>query len=180
MTTPSEPTNDLLKDSRPKLPASTIDLRTPNKPLGQTQPAFSNFASLSETQEPLPTQSRKPPPIPPREPPPIPRRVPPPINAAPKLSEQAKHAPPLPPRPKVKQNAQVLVANNENSEKTEASSPTFSTNDDEQTKPLLKPVPPTTLPVGKQEPQKVLPTPNEPVRHYIYQELICKVIILSL
>uniref|UniRef100_A0A1I7U7I1 MAP kinase-activating death domain protein n=1 Tax=Caenorhabditis tropicalis TaxID=1561998 RepID=A0A1I7U7I1_9PELO len=158
MTTPSEHSNDILKDTRPKLPASTIDLRTPTKPLGQN------------AEEPPAKPPTLPPPIPPREAPPVPKRNPPPAGAPPKIPEGANRAPPpLPPRPKVRTSTPTLEPN---TEPTQPSSPSFPADADEQTKPLLKPVPPTTLPVGKQEPYKVLPTPNEPVRHYIYQELI--------
>lgn len=173
MTTPSEHSNDILKESRPKLPASTIDLRTPTKPLGQnvTPTSTNNHEIAQSTRSPA-----LPPPVPPREAPPIPKRNPPPLGAPPKVPEGARAPPPLPPRPKVKTTAvdetpQNLVPNNQ---PAQPSSPSFLADADEQTKPLLKPAPPTTLPVGKQEPCKVLPTPNEPVRHYIYQELICK------
>ncbi|UMM38752.1 hypothetical protein L5515_016107 [Caenorhabditis briggsae] len=172
MTTPSENSNDFIKETapRPKLPASTIDLRTPTKPLGQ-----STTTPASETQDKLQAsrQSVVPPPIPPREAPPVPKRNPPPSGAPPKLPEGTRAPPPLPPRPKVKTTAppptEIFEAN---SQHAQPSSPGFPADADEQTKPLLKHVPPTSLPVGKQEPCKVLPTPNEPVRHYIYQELI--------
>ncbi|CCD62711.1 MAP kinase-activating death domain protein [Caenorhabditis elegans] len=174
MTTPSEHSNDILKESRPKLPASTIDLRTPTKPLGQnvTPTSTNNHEIAQSTRSPA-----LPPPVPPREAPPIPKRNPPPLGAPPKVPEGARAPPPLPPRPKVKTTAvdetpQNLVPNNQ---PAQPSSPSFLADADEQTKPLLKPAPPTTLPVGKQEPCKVLPTPNEPVRHYIYQELILAV-----
>ncbi|CAI2355571.1 unnamed protein product [Caenorhabditis sp. 36 PRJEB53466] len=171
MTTPSEHTDEMFKDSqsRTKLPASAIDLRTPTKPLGQ-----SAVAKTDEEQN--TSQAEKaiavPPPIPPREAPPVPKRVPPPISAPPRLPEPLKTAPPLPPRPKQKSPVLISQTIQNKIEQAEASSPTFPEDVDEQTKPLLKPNPPNTLSVGKQEPHKVLPTPSEPVRHYIYQELI--------
>ncbi|EFO96870.1 CRE-AEX-3 protein [Caenorhabditis remanei] len=174
MTTPSEHSNDILKESisRPKLPASTIDLRTPTKPLG-------NNVTPTATETPEVPASNKPPslppPIPPREAPPVPKRNPPPPGAPPKLPDAARAPPPLPPRPKVKTTAPPTETFEPNNEPAQPSSPSFPADADEQTKPLLKPVPPTSLPVGKQEPCKVLPTPNEPVRHYIYQELILAV-----
>ncbi|CAL2052823.1 unnamed protein product [Caenorhabditis brenneri] len=170
MNTPLDHSNDILKDSiaRPKLPASTIDLRTPTKPLGQVN-SSTEVLSNQEIEQPA-KPPILPPPIPPREGPPVPKRNPPPAGAPPKLPDGARAPPPLPPRPKVKTTAPSTL--DASSEPAQPNSPSFSNEMAEQTKPLLKPTPPTSLPVGKQEPCKVLPTPNEPVRHYIYQELI--------
>uniref|UniRef100_A0A8R1DES0 MAP kinase-activating death domain protein n=1 Tax=Caenorhabditis japonica TaxID=281687 RepID=A0A8R1DES0_CAEJA len=171
MTTPCEHRNDILKDnqSQPKLPASTIDIRTPTKPLGQNVSPLSNESASGVP------QPANPPLVPPRvAPPPIPKRAGPPVPPVPiKPAESSRNAPPpLPPRPKPKTSVTSPKSVEKEHEQETASSPSFSINDDEQTKPLLKPSPPKTLPVGNREPHKVLPTPNEPTRHYIYQELI--------
>ncbi|CAD6188935.1 unnamed protein product [Caenorhabditis auriculariae] len=184
--TPSTSSHDLAKDvaSRPKLPATAIDLRTPTKPVG-SQPANGNAIKPS----PVPTgqgppvenlpprvpppHPNGPPPIPPRDPnvhppatkvaPPVPPRFPPPTTEPP--SDPNKRPPPLPPRPPPpRQDSVQSVISMQDSGKASRK---------ESTDTIRGPKsPPTSLPVGKAEPQKVLPTPAEPVRHYIYQDLI--------
>ncbi|CAB3400657.1 unnamed protein product [Caenorhabditis bovis] len=206
LVTPSESTYDMPKfdQSHAKLPASTIDLRTPTKPVGL--PLNGDAIKPSDVPtEPLTT--RAPPPIPPREPPPVPKRTAPPSGAPPHSVPPTvpppipRRPPPLPPRPGAakKESSEPIkdipkelppplptsVTPSDTSARPQPSTfqqpeqPLSAAQETKQCKSSqpqpphsqLK-SPPTSLPVTKGEPQKVLPTPSEPMRHYIYQELI--------
>ncbi|ETN71365.1 DENN domain protein [Necator americanus] len=181
LVTPSASSPDLKelgdRSNRTKLPSSSVDTRTPTRPVG-AQNAVNGSSSRtagSETSSELSTPvPMVPPPLPPRELPPRPplpphpttlqngppSTPPPPLlpssstTGPPKFPPPERRPPPVPPRP-------VSASSAESSENVSRVENAASLR-----------VPPNSLPVGKAEPLKVPTTPLEPIRHYIYQDLI--------
>ncbi|KAL6724495.1 hypothetical protein Aduo_019382 [Ancylostoma duodenale] len=195
LVTPSASSPDLKelgdRQNRTKLPTSSVDIRTPTRPVGGQ--ASVNGSSLrttttseasSESSTPVPMV---PPPLPPRDgssprpslpaiplhppppvpvppvqngppssPPPPPPPLPPSTSSAgpPRFPPPERRPPPVPPRP-------ISSASAESSDSVSRTESVASLR-----------APPNSLPVGKAEPQKVPATPLEPIRHYIYQDLI--------
>ncbi|KJH48733.1 DENN domain protein [Dictyocaulus viviparus] len=159
--------------TRAKLPSSSIDIRTPTRPVGAPMPLHNSSTQLEKSTNDVKTRvPPAPPPLPPRDTistglsaPPQPREIgvcapEPHVSAStsligpPKFPPPERKPPPVPPRP----NAISL---------TEISnSQPLSENTDSRK------IPPNSLPLGKPEPQKVSTMVLEPMRHYIYQDLI--------
>ncbi|VDO77367.1 unnamed protein product [Heligmosomoides polygyrus] len=189
--TPSASTADLKdladRTAKTKLPTASVDIRTPTRPVGGQTSTNDSAARTAKTDQRSfePSSSSAPavppPPLPPRDmaahklqtpshsidqppsvpPPPLvpstsagPPKQPPP-EAPPKFRPPERKPPPVPPRPT------TILAQHEHKE---------GPGPMENSAPFR--VPPNSLPVWKAEPQKVPATPIEPLRHYIYQDLI--------
>ncbi|EPB80004.1 DENN domain protein [Ancylostoma ceylanicum] len=221
LVTPSASSPDLKelgdRQNRTKLPTSSVDIRTPTRPVGGQ--ASVNGSSLRTTTSEASSESSTPvpmvpPPLPPRDgssprpsipsipphppPPPVPPvqngppsspPPPPPPSVAstssagpPRFPPPERRPPPVPPRP-------ISSASADSSDSVSRTESVASLRQflmipgarkgiyDEivflrENEAKANPAPPNSLPVGKAEPQKVPATPLEPIRHYIYQDLI--------